>query len=86
MKSPVWLWAHYGHDYSSADKLAARATMAAVDRRAEFAFVVFPGIDWQSHYVDAEGAGAMALLPAGRPHGRPRSPPRSSSRAPTTTR
>jgi len=59
-KSPVWLWAHYGHDYSSADKLAARATMAAVERRAEFAFVVFPGIDWQSHYVDAEGEGAMA--------------------------
>ena len=60
VKSPVWLWAHYGHDYSSADKLAARATMAAVERRAEFAFVVFPGIDWQSHYVDAEGEGALA--------------------------
>jgi len=60
VKSPVWLWAHYGHDYSSADKLAARATMAAVERRAEYAFVVFPGIDWQSHYVDAEGEGALA--------------------------
>ena len=59
VKSPVWLWAHYGHDYSSADKLAARATMAAVERRAEYAFVVFPGIDWQSHYVDAEGEGAI---------------------------
>ncbi len=59
VKSPVWLWAHYGHDYSSADKLAARATIAAVERRAEYAFVVFPGIDWQSHYVDAEGDGAM---------------------------
>ena len=59
VKSPVWLWAHYGHDYSSADKLAARATMAAVERRAEYAFVVFPGIDWQSHYVDAEGEGAL---------------------------
>jgi hypothetical protein len=60
VKSPIWLWAHYGHDYSSADKLAARATMVAVERRAEYAFVVFPGIDWQSHYVDAEGSGAMA--------------------------
>lgn len=60
VKSPVWLWAHYGHDYSSADKLAARATMAAVERRTEYAFVVFPGIDWQSHYVDAEGEGALA--------------------------
>jgi arylsulfatase A-like enzyme len=59
VKSPVWLWAHYAHDYSSADRLAARATIAAVDRGAEFAFVVFPGIDWQSHYVDAEGSGAM---------------------------
>jgi hypothetical protein len=59
VKSPVWLWAHYAHDYSSADRLAARATVAAVERRAEFAFVVFPGIDWQSHYVDAEGRGAM---------------------------
>lgn len=59
VKNPVWLWAHYGHDYSSADKLAARATLAAVERRAEFAFVVFPGIDWQSHYVDAEGPGAL---------------------------
>jgi arylsulfatase A-like enzyme len=60
VKSPVWLWAHYAHDYSSADRLAGRATAAAVDRRAEFAFVVFPGIDWQSHYVDAEGKGALA--------------------------
>jgi hypothetical protein len=60
VKSPVWLWAHYAHDYSTADRLAGRATTAALDRRAEFAFVVFPGIDWQSHYVDAEGAGAMA--------------------------
>jgi hypothetical protein len=60
VKSPVWLWAHYAHDYASADRLAARATVAAVDRRAEFAFVVFPGIDWQSHYVDAEADGAMA--------------------------
>lgn len=58
-KSPVWLWSHYGHDYSSADRLAARATMAVVERRPEFAFVVFPGIDWQSHYVDAEGDGAL---------------------------
>jgi arylsulfatase A-like enzyme len=60
VKSPVWLWAHYAHDYSSADRLAARATAAALERRAEFAFVVFPGIDWQSHYVDAEGHGALA--------------------------
>ena len=60
VKSPVWLWAHYGHDYSSADKLAARATATVVDRAPEFAFVVFPGIDWQSHYVDAEGPGAIA--------------------------
>ena len=60
VKSPVWLWAHYGHDYVSADRLAARATMAVVERRPEFAFVVFPGIDWQSHYVDAEGEGAMS--------------------------
>ena len=60
VKSPVWLWAHYAHDYSSADKLAARATAAVVERAPEFAFVVFPGIDWQSHYVDAEGPGALA--------------------------
>ena len=60
VKSPVWLWAHYGHDYASADKLAARATLAVVERRPEFAFVVFPGIDWQSHYVDAEGDKALA--------------------------
>lgn len=59
-KSPVWLWAHYAHDYTSADKLAARATLAALDRSPEFAFVVFPGIDWQSHYVDAEGDAAIA--------------------------
>src|SRR4051794_36889134 len=43
-KSPIWLWAHYAHDYSTADRLAARATVAAVERRAEFACVVFPGI------------------------------------------
>jgi arylsulfatase A-like enzyme len=30
-----------------------------VDRSPEFAFIVFPGIDWQSHYVDAEGPGAI---------------------------
>jgi hypothetical protein len=60
VKSPVWLWAHYAHDYSSADKLAVRATAAVVDRRPEFAFIVFPGIDWQSHYVDADGEGALA--------------------------
>jgi hypothetical protein len=59
VKSPVWLWAHYAHDYTSADRLAARATEAVVARAPEFAFVVFPGIDWQSHYVDAEGPGAM---------------------------
>lgn len=60
VKSPVWLWAHYGHDYASADRLAARATLAVVERRPEFAFVAFPGIDWQSHYVDAEGEAALA--------------------------
>ena len=59
-KSPVWLWAHYAHDYAIADRLAARAALETVERRAEFAFVVFPGIDWQSHYVDAEGPGALA--------------------------
>jgi predicted AlkP superfamily pyrophosphatase or phosphodiesterase len=59
VKSPVWLWAHYAHDYSSADKLAVRATAAVVERRPEFAFIVFPGIDWQSHYVDAEGPGFL---------------------------
>jgi hypothetical protein len=60
VKSPVWLWAHYAHDYGTADGLAARATAAAIERGSEFAFVVFPGIDWQSHYVDAEGEGALA--------------------------
>jgi hypothetical protein len=59
VKNPVWLWAHYAHDYTSADRLAARATTAALERDSEVRFVVFPGIDWQSHYVDAEGPGAM---------------------------
>jgi hypothetical protein len=59
VKNPVWLWAHYAHDYTSADRLAAKATTAALERDSEVRFVVFPGIDWQSHYVDAEGPGAM---------------------------
>ena len=59
VKAPIWLWAHYAHDYSTADRLAARATVAAVERRAEFACVVFPGIDWKSHYVDDDGASAL---------------------------
>ncbi|MEA2478804.1 MAG: hypothetical protein QOJ07_726 [Thermoleophilaceae bacterium] len=59
VKNPVWLWAHYAHDYVSADRLAGRALAAALRRRTELSFVVFPGIDWQSHYVDAEGEGAM---------------------------
>ena len=59
-KNLVWLYAHYAHDYVIADKLAARALGTALERDSEFRFVVFPAIDWQSHYVDGEGEGALA--------------------------
>ena len=55
IKSPLWLWSHYAHDYRMPDAFAERAMLAALRRPSEFRFVVFPGIDWMSHYVDLAG-------------------------------
>lgn len=50
-----WLKAHFRHDYEVADRAAARLTVAALERPAPFRFVVLPGIDWCSHYIDPFG-------------------------------
>jgi arylsulfatase A-like enzyme len=59
VKSPLWLWSHYAHDYRTPDTFAERAMLAALRRLSELRFVVFPGIDWMSHYVDPAGEGAL---------------------------
>ena len=80
-KSALWLWAHYRGEYVRADRAASAALLEAIERRAEVAFVAFPGIDWSSHYLspfgseaedaylaldEAVGAAARALRDAGR--------------------
>jgi Type I phosphodiesterase / nucleotide pyrophosphatase len=59
VKSPLWLWAHYAHDYVTPDRLAARLMRASLSRTSELRFIAFPGIDWMSHYVDPAGPGAI---------------------------
>jgi hypothetical protein len=59
VKSPLWVWSHYAHDYVTPDRLAARLMYASLARESDFTFVAFPGIDWMSHYVDPFGTGAM---------------------------
>jgi hypothetical protein len=59
LKSPLWLWSHYAHDYRTPDRVTAWAMERALGIRSEFRFVVFPGIDWSSHYVDLDGELAM---------------------------
>jgi hypothetical protein len=50
-KTRLWLRAHYREDYDSPDETATQAMEHAIGMPSEFAFVVFPGIDWNSHYI-----------------------------------
>ncbi len=59
-KNPIWVWAHYAHDYDIADRAAAAALRDALRRPSELCFAVFPGIDWNSHYDSPFGARAEA--------------------------
>ncbi len=54
-KVGVWLHSHFRGDYDSADTAAAAALLEAVERGPEFAFVAFPGVDWNSHYISPFG-------------------------------
>jgi len=80
-KIALWLHSHFRGDYDRADRATAIALLDAVERDSEFAFVAFPGVDWNSHYISpfgpeaegayrlvdrAVGAAAKALLAAGR--------------------
>ena len=56
IKSPLWTWAHYAHDYSTADGFADRLMLAALAEPDEFRFVAFPGIDWSGHYTGSVDA------------------------------
>jgi hypothetical protein len=55
-----WFRAHFLHDYVVADESARRLLGASLGSFAPFRFVVMPGIDWNSHYDDPFGAGAIA--------------------------
>ena len=80
-KIALWLHSHFRNDYDRADRATAAALLEAVAQDPEFAFVAFPGVDWNSHYISpfgpeseaayrlvdrAVGAAAEALISAGR--------------------
>lgn len=80
-KIALWLHSHFRGDYDRADRATAAALLDAVARDSEFAFVAFPGVDWNSHYISpfgpeaeaayrlidrAVGDAAEALMAAGR--------------------
>lgn len=59
-KNIYWARAHFLHDYRIADEAAIRLLVGALEQHAPFRFVVMPGIDWNSHYIDPFGDDAMA--------------------------
>lgn len=54
-----WARAHFLHDYRIADEAAIRLLTESLARHAPFRFVVMPGIDWNSHYIDPFGDDAL---------------------------
>lgn len=58
-KGPIWFHSHYRHDYARADRHAAASIPLALDTGARFAFIAFPGIDWNSHYLGVDGPEAI---------------------------
>lgn len=56
LKSPLWTWAHYAHDYATADGVAERLMLQSLAEPDEFRFVAFPGIDWSGHYTGSVDA------------------------------
>ena len=56
VKSPLWTWAHYAHDYATADRFAERLMLESLAEPDEFRFVAFPGIDWSGHYTGSADA------------------------------
>lgn len=58
-KNLVWLRAHFMHNYRVADESARRLLRSSLKHHAPFRFVVLPGIDWNSHYVDPFGKATL---------------------------
>lgn len=59
-KNKLWLKAHYLHDYVVADHAAGQVLLESLaddspQRESEYRFLVVPGIDWNSHYIDCFG-------------------------------
>ena len=70
VKSPLWTWAHYAHDYSTADRVAERLMLESLAEPDEFRFVAFPGIDWSGHYTGSVDAVHEAFRRVDRAIGR----------------